>query len=116
MPVRGSKPGEHRGGRKAGTPNKVTANVKAALLHAYAAIGGDDHFAKWARKNPTEFYKLYAKLLPTEVSVTGEMETRTITEVIVRTREEAAVVLALIAPAEQPGPALPEASRVPECA
>ena len=26
---RGSKPGEHRGGRKAGTPNKATAEVRA---------------------------------------------------------------------------------------
>lgn len=27
--ARGSKPGERRGGRKAGTPNKATADIKA---------------------------------------------------------------------------------------
>jgi hypothetical protein len=36
---RGAKPGERRGGRKKGTPNKVTADVRAAcLLHSTAAI------------------------------------------------------------------------------
>lgn len=32
---RGSKPGERRGGRKAGTPNKATAEIKA-LAQSYA--------------------------------------------------------------------------------
>ncbi len=27
----GAKPGEHRGGRQKGTPNKITADIKAAL-------------------------------------------------------------------------------------
>lgn len=36
---RGSKPGEHRGGRKAGTPNKVTADVRAvAVKHSPEAL------------------------------------------------------------------------------
>ncbi len=36
---RGSRPGEHRGGRKAGTPNHATAEVKAlARQHGPAAI------------------------------------------------------------------------------
>lgn len=36
---RGSKPGERRGGRQAGTPNKITADVKAmAAVHTPAAM------------------------------------------------------------------------------
>lgn len=36
---RGSKPGERRGGRKAGTPNKATADVKAlAAPYSAAAV------------------------------------------------------------------------------
>ncbi len=31
MPKGGAKPGERRGGRKAGTPNKVTTDVRAAI-------------------------------------------------------------------------------------
>ena len=38
-PGRGAKPGERRGGRKAGTPNKATTEIKAlARLHAEAAM------------------------------------------------------------------------------
>ena len=55
------------GGRKPGSINKTTASVKAALLSVYGAIGGDAEFAEWAKANRTEFYKLYAKLLPTEI-------------------------------------------------
>lgn len=36
MPRGGSKPGERRGGRKPGTPNKVTADVRA-LAQKYGA-------------------------------------------------------------------------------
>jgi hypothetical protein len=60
-------------GRKKGVPNKTTVAVKAAMQAVYAdlqAQSGKDHghFAKWAEENPTEFYKLWSKMLPTEVS------------------------------------------------
>lgn len=39
MAGRGSKPGERRGGRAKGTPNKVTADIKAlARLHVVEAM------------------------------------------------------------------------------
>jgi hypothetical protein len=60
------KGGPKNGGRKKGTPNKSSASVKAAFLLAFDAAGGDKALAEWARDNRTEFYKLYAKLLPTE--------------------------------------------------
>ena len=68
MPLlNGSKLGEKRGGRKKGTPNKITADVKASLLSVYAEIGGDEQFAKWAKKNQTTFYKLWIRLLPPDL-------------------------------------------------
>ncbi|WP_375598324.1 hypothetical protein [Devosia sp. Naph2] len=54
-------------GRPKGAPNKTTVQVKAALEKAYDGIGGLEAFTAWARENQTEFYKLYAKLLPLEV-------------------------------------------------
>lgn len=57
-------------GRRKGTPNKSTAAVKEALQLAYAAIGGDNTFAQWAMVEQTEFYKLWAKLLPQEMEAT----------------------------------------------
>ena len=58
------------GGRKKGTPNKVTATVREGLETVFHALGGADHMTAWAKENPTEFYKLLSKLIP--VQVTGE--------------------------------------------
>jgi len=68
----GSKPGERRGGRKKGTPNKITVQVKEALNKCYKAIGGDKAFAEWARLNRSEYYKLWAKQLPKEMELSGK--------------------------------------------
>ena len=54
-------------GKKAGTPNKVTASIKEAFKQAFDKLGGADALAKWAQKNPTEYYKLASKLIPTEL-------------------------------------------------
>jgi hypothetical protein len=55
------------GGRKKGQPNKVTATAKEALTLAFQGIGGVPALTEWGRDNPTEFYKLWAKLLPQEI-------------------------------------------------
>jgi hypothetical protein len=62
--------GQKTGGRKAGTPNKTTAQVKEALTSVYTKKGGDSALLNWARANETEFYKLWGRMLPQEV--TGE--------------------------------------------
>ena len=60
--------GQKTGGRKAGTPNKNTAQVKQALQAVYTKKGGDTALLTWARENETEFYKLWGRMLPQEVS------------------------------------------------
>lgn len=60
--------GQKTGGRKAGTPNKTTASVKEALQAVYADRGGNKALLAWANDNPTEFYKLWGRMLPQEVS------------------------------------------------
>lgn len=40
MAGKGSKPGERRGGRTKGTPNKLTSDVKAMILEALDKAGG----------------------------------------------------------------------------
>ena len=55
-------------GRAKGTPNKTTASVKAALVEAFDKMGGVPSLVRWAKQNETEFYKLWTKMLPTEVS------------------------------------------------
>ncbi len=59
------------GGRKKGTPNKMTVGVKAALGDVFTWIGGVPAMAAWAKANPTEFYRLWVKTLPREVSGPG---------------------------------------------
>lgn len=64
--------GKKFGGRKKGTPNKVTRDVKAAIERCFEDIGGDAKFAEWAQENPTEFYKLWGKLLPSKIEGVGK--------------------------------------------
>ena len=54
------------GGRRRGTPNRLTTNFREAILLAYEKIGGHEAFAKWAAENQTDFYTLAARLIPTE--------------------------------------------------
>jgi len=70
---RGSKPGERRGGRKKGTANKLTKSARDAFAHAFEGMGGAEELTEWAKVNKSEFYKLYARLIPVEhVGAGGE--------------------------------------------
>lgn len=62
--------GEKTGGRTKGTPNKQTKAVKQCILNAFENIGGVQNLSRWASENETEFYKLWGKMIPHEV--TGE--------------------------------------------
>lgn len=42
------------------------AQVVNAFLDAFQLIGGTPRLALWADENPTEFYRLYSKLMPKE--------------------------------------------------
>lgn len=55
-------------GRPKGLANKATRAVKEALWEAYEGIGGGKKLKEWAEANPTEFFKLWGRMLPTEVS------------------------------------------------
>lgn len=67
---RGSKPGERRGGRQRGTPNKVTGALKDMILQALANKGGVAYLEQQADENPNAFLALVGKVLP--LQVTGE--------------------------------------------
>ena len=63
--------GQKTGGRQVGTPNKVTAIFKDAVRTVYEDIGGNEAFAEWAKENPTEFYRIASRLIPTEMASQG---------------------------------------------
>jgi hypothetical protein len=64
--------------RPKGTPNKIGAQVKENVVAVFTRLGGTAGMAEWAKENLTEFYRLYAKLIPSEV--TGSIDFRDVTE------------------------------------
>ena len=55
-------------GRPRGAINLLSRTAKASVQQCFEDMGGLPAFVEWAKKNPTQFYQLYAKLLPHEVS------------------------------------------------
>lgn len=67
----GSKPGERRGGRKKGTPNKFSGTLKDMILQALSNAGGAGYLEKQAKKNPNAFLGLVGRVLPLQVKDGG---------------------------------------------
>lgn len=72
MPFEKGKP--KTGGKVKGTPNKLTRTVKETVLAAFNDLQNDPkaNILAWAKDEPTEFYKIAAKLIPTEVNAKVE--------------------------------------------
>lgn len=61
-------PGRRKtGGRQRGIPNKLTGTFREAVRVVYEGLGGHVAFLAWAKENPSEFYRLAARLIPAEV-------------------------------------------------
>ena len=56
------------GGRKKGTPNRWTADMRRAFESAFWALQDDPqaNLLAWARNDPGAFYKLISRILPGE--------------------------------------------------
>lgn len=61
------KGGPKTGGRQKGTPNKYTLSMKDAVLETFAQLGEVKHMVAWATENPSDFYRIAAKLIPTQI-------------------------------------------------
>ena len=72
------KKGEPRhpnAGRRAGTQNKHTRNVRDALVRALEATaedGGEEFFAGLRDSDPKTFASLVGKLIPNQTQLTGD--------------------------------------------
>jgi hypothetical protein len=64
-------------------PNKITRTVKETVLAAFQDLQEDPkaNLLKWGKDNPTEFYKIAAKLIPTEVN--AKVEDITVKQLII---------------------------------
>lgn len=63
--------GQKTGGRKAGTPNKMTRELKEMILEALDKAGGIEYLVKQADEKPVAFLGLVGKVLPLQVSGEG---------------------------------------------
>lgn len=59
-------------GRPKGARNKVSGTAKENMVAVFTRLGGTAEMARWAKDNQTEFYKLYARLIPVESQVSGK--------------------------------------------
>lgn len=72
MAGKGSKPGERRGGRQRGTPNKIARPLKEMILTALSNVGGVKYLEDQANANPTAFMTLVGKVLP--MTIAGDQD------------------------------------------
>lgn len=113
MPA-GSKPGERRGGRQAGTPNQLP-DLRALTLKALMKAGGVEYLTRQAAENPGPFLGLLGKVMPREVhaELSGELKIRA---EVRRDLVEKVIVLMRAEPAETSAGALIEATPLPAIA
>ena len=53
--------------RPVGSKNKAGALAKDNVQAVFTRLGGTAAMARWAKRNQTEFYRLYARLIPAEM-------------------------------------------------
>jgi|CXWK01.1.fsa_nt_gi hypothetical protein len=63
------------GGRKKGTPNKLTATAREAISFAANKMGGGERLYEWAISAPENerafWTSIYPKLVPIDVNASG---------------------------------------------
>lgn len=57
-------------GRTPGSKNRVSVAAKQAFQEAFDELGGVEALKTWATDNPTDFFKLFSKLIPVDTNVT----------------------------------------------
>lgn len=63
--------GKKTGGRKVGSVNKITADVKEMILEALDKAGGAKYLYEQSIDNPTAFMTLVGKVLPMQMNHSG---------------------------------------------
>ena len=68
------KPRPENAGRKEGSINKLTKTVKEKVLEVFNELQEDPtaNMLSWAKEEPTEFYKIAAKLIPADINAKVE--------------------------------------------
>lgn len=95
MKFQRGEPRPPNAGRRAGTPNKSTAEVRAVLLAAVRDIGGEQRLVDWIKESPQNEFAFWTvmvpRLLPLNVRGTGprgELEVNLNPEELAKRMEE----------------------------
>jgi hypothetical protein len=68
----GGRGGRREGaGRKKGTPNRISGELREAVVKAFKKVGGVRYLEDLARTQPKSFCLLLHKLLPTELATSA---------------------------------------------
>lgn len=88
---RGGRPkgGPGGPGRPKGVPNKLTTEVKQAILEAFEKAGGVEYLAKVALDDPRTFCSLLGRIVPSEIKAEFTL-TDGLAERVRRAKERAA--------------------------
>lgn len=85
QPKQGVNRGNAGKGRPKGSPNKITADLKRAILEAAEAAGGEGgtvgYLTQQARENPAAFLTLIGKVLPTTLAGDPNNPVSTVTRI-----------------------------------
>ena len=97
------------GGREAGTPNKITREVREMVIAALDRAGGEDYLLEQSKENPKAFLSLVGRLIPQQL--TGKDDAPLIPERAADPDRIAhALLLMISAPGSRPARALIERS------
>jgi len=66
------------GGRKAGSKNKMSACARENVIAVFNRLGGTAYMAEWAEENPSEFFRIYARLVPQELKASIDPDANTV--------------------------------------
>jgi len=65
--------------RTPGAKNKAGKTAKDNVLAVFTRLGGTAAMAKWAKDNQTDFYRLYAKLIPQQIELDVDIKPKDVT-------------------------------------
>ena len=64
------------GGRQKGTPNRITADVRAMILDVVDKLGGAERMLEWVKADPRNelafWTQVVPKVLPKDINVGGQ--------------------------------------------
>lgn len=71
----------NKGGRPRGSLNKTSATAKENVIAVFNRLKGTAWMEAWAKKNPNEYFRLYAKLIPAAVEVDATVDASVTVEI-----------------------------------